>query len=259
IVGPYTSVNAKLIHVESKYRKNNDPAPQYTEQPDDERFVKYLNSDVVAISHAQNDSGVFELNFRDEKYMPFEGMGAVSKWELELPTEVKQFDYNSISDILVHIKYTAREGGDDLKEAANDALKAQLDTIKLGLKQAGLFEGLHVAMNVKHDLPNEWHLMKKNGSVDMLFDKSRLPYMVQALDVSIVSVLFIAKIKENPAHFSVTTERLSTITENSLEKIDGMDLYYGIDTSIPLNSAFKLTVESIEDLEDLTFIVKYRF
>jgi hypothetical protein len=33
----------------------------------------------IATSHAQNDSGMFELNFRDERYLPFEGAGAISR------------------------------------------------------------------------------------------------------------------------------------------------------------------------------------
>jgi hypothetical protein len=27
----------------------------------------------IATSNAQNDDGMFELNFRDERYLPFEG------------------------------------------------------------------------------------------------------------------------------------------------------------------------------------------
>ena len=38
----------------------------------------------IAASNAQNDSGIFELNFRDERYLPFEGAGAISEWSLEL-------------------------------------------------------------------------------------------------------------------------------------------------------------------------------
>ena len=38
----------------------------------------------IATSNAQNDAGVFELNFRDERYLPFEGAGAISDWSLEL-------------------------------------------------------------------------------------------------------------------------------------------------------------------------------
>ena len=99
---------------------------------------------------------------------------------MELPTEVKQFDYNTISDVIVHVKYTAREGGSGLKRAANAVLIDQLEAIKQGLNQ----NGLHLAINMKHDLPNEWHLLKKNGSIDLTLDKSRMPYMVQPFDTT---------------------------------------------------------------------------
>jgi hypothetical protein len=38
----------------------------------------------IATSSGQADSGLFELNFRDERYLPFEGAGAISRWRLEL-------------------------------------------------------------------------------------------------------------------------------------------------------------------------------
>ena len=57
----------------------------------------------MATSSGQTDSGMFELNFRDERYLPFEGAGAVSRWRLELPAPLPQFDYGSIADVLLHV------------------------------------------------------------------------------------------------------------------------------------------------------------
>jgi hypothetical protein len=125
IAGPYTSVSAKLSLVKNKYRKNINPdnlaTTGYAEDTgNDERFVYNVGAiQSIAASNAQNDSGVFELNFRDERYLPFEGTGAISSWRLELPSEVRQFDYNAISDVIVHVKYTSREGGSGLKTSAD--------------------------------------------------------------------------------------------------------------------------------------------
>ncbi|MBL8066243.1 MAG: prepilin-type N-terminal cleavage/methylation domain-containing protein, partial [Chthonomonadaceae bacterium] len=44
-----------------------------------------------------NDSGLFETNLRDERYLPFEGSGAESHWNIELPTSFPAFDYGTIS------------------------------------------------------------------------------------------------------------------------------------------------------------------
>ncbi len=53
---------------------------------------------------------MFELSFRDERYIPFENAGAVSSWKLEMMDEphLRQFDYDTITDVIVHLRYTAR-------------------------------------------------------------------------------------------------------------------------------------------------------
>jgi len=62
-------------------------------------------------SSGQNDSGLFEVNLKDERYLPFEGAGAISTWQIELPNDVPQFDFESISDVVLHVRYTARAAG----------------------------------------------------------------------------------------------------------------------------------------------------
>ncbi len=43
-------------------------------------------------------------------------------------------------------------------------------TLLAAIKQELGQTGLHVAINMKHDLPNEWQLLKKNGSIDLKID-----------------------------------------------------------------------------------------
>lgn len=260
IAGPYTSVSARLSLVNNRYRKNTNPdnaaATGYPEDPgNDERFVYNVGAiQSIATSNAQNDSGVFELNFRDERYLPFENTGAISSWRLELPAEVRQFDYNTISDVIVHVKYTAREGGSGLRGASNTALKDQLHAIKQGLSQ----EGLHVAVNMKHELPNEWFLLKKNGIINLSLDKSRLPYMAQTFDTTeIESVMFVAKVKDNPAAFTVQVDGAPT----NLSRINELKLCRGINSAIGLDNLFELSVAEADKvkIEELLLVVKYRF
>ena len=257
VAGPYTSVSAKLSLVNNRYRKIT--SGEYAENlGNDSRFVYNIGAiQSIATSNAQNDSGVFELNFRDERFLPFENTGAISSWRLELPTEVRQFDYNTISDVIVHVKYTAREGGSGLKNAANGVLREQLETIKQGLKQSGM----HVAVNMKHDMPNEWHLLKNNGSLDLTLDKSRLPYMAQHDDsTEIEDVIFIAKVSDNPASFTIEINGATT----NLSRVNELMLCKGSneEEKIILNEIFNISIPSITDkskLEELLMIVKYKF
>jgi hypothetical protein len=260
IAGPYTSVSAKLSLVSNRYRKNTNPdnaaGTGYAEDPgNDERFVYNVGSiQSIAASNSQNDSGMFELNFRDERYLPFEGCGAIGTWRLELPADVRQFDYETIADAVVHVKYSAREGGSSLKNASALTLKERL----LGIRQQLSQTGLHRAINVRHEMPNEWHLLKQDASVQLTLDKTRLPYFVQSLDTTIENVIFLAKVKNNPANFAVTVDGGAP---TNLSRINAWKLCRGDNADIDIDTPFSLAVAAgdIGNLEDLMIVARYEF
>jgi len=198
---------------------------------------------------------MFELNFRDERYLPFEGTGAISTWRLELPADVRQFNYNTISDVLLHLKYTAREGGSSLKTVASVALLESLDAIKQQLSRTGL----HHAINMKHDMSNDWFILIKNGLINLTIDQSRLPYFVQSLpDLAIESVTFIASVKGNPSTCKITIDGTNTIL-NKLDSLGGLCLKT-VTGSIDLGVPFDLgvAVADLPNLNELMLMVKYK-
>ncbi|WP_346727550.1 hypothetical protein [Pseudomonas sp. SWRI81] len=72
-------------------------------------------SQQIALSHGIDDNGMFQLNFQDERYLPFEYTGAVSRWNLTFPNLVAQAALlKSLTDIIVHVSYTARREGGSL-------------------------------------------------------------------------------------------------------------------------------------------------
>ena len=120
VTGPYTSVNCALTLLKSSIRKNSLLRDStYARQGlEDDRFSDYFGSmQSIVTSTAQNDSGLFETNLHDERCLPFEGKGVMSEWQLELPAQVRQFDYDTIADVILHLRYTAREGGGPLRNA----------------------------------------------------------------------------------------------------------------------------------------------
>jgi receptor-binding and translocation channel-forming TcA subunit of Tc toxin/ABC toxin-like protein len=112
-------------------------------------------SEVVATSHGQDDGGLFELTMHDERYLPFEFEGAISTWSIELPAQHNLFDFASLSDVVLNINYTAREGGANLRMEAEHRLREQRENITWrGFEirrefpdQWGCFEGL-----IDHDV-----------------------------------------------------------------------------------------------------------
>ena len=61
--------------------------------------------------------------------------------------------YDSVSDVILHIKYTAREGGSGLRDAANQQL---LDGINF-LVTGDSAPGLHQPFSARHEFPTEFH------------------------------------------------------------------------------------------------------
>ncbi len=218
VTGPYTSVNCTLTLLKNSVRKNTAPGTQYARNTDgnglfidDDRFMDSLGAiQSIVTSSGQNDSGLFEPNLRDERYLPFEGAGAISEWRLELPKEFKQFDYDTISDVILHLRYTAREGGGILKDKAIAAVENILKeaTLKLAENRAGLYR----LFSVKHEFPNAFHkLLNPSGAVQTTeFDlsKQHFPYFLadEELQISEVTVYLKPKEKEPvnvPLQFSV--------------------------------------------------------
>ena len=160
IVGPFTSVNCRLTLVKNSIRKNasipgsvsqGDKSAAYQRiGPDDPRFADNVGAiQSIVTSSANNDSGLFELNFNDERYLPFEGAGAISQWRIELDRELAQFDLDTISDVIIHLRYTAREGGEQLKNLSKDNIKSILKELSKS-PFARIF-------SAPHGFPNQWH------------------------------------------------------------------------------------------------------
>lgn len=64
----------------------------------------------VVLSHGVEDSGLFTLNYDDERFLPFEGTGVVSEWSLIFSNtnQAQQDIYESLNDVIFHVNYTAR-------------------------------------------------------------------------------------------------------------------------------------------------------
>jgi len=152
VAGPYTSINCGLALQKSTIRTQtglqNNKYPR--QGSDDPRFDDYYGSvQSIVTSSAQADSGLFETNLHDERYLPFENMGvAGSQWQLTLPSDIPQFDFDTITDIVMHIRYTAREGGDSQKAAAVANLQ--------GLISKSQTVGSVCLFSLRHEFPSQW-------------------------------------------------------------------------------------------------------
>ncbi|MFO0562925.1 MAG: hypothetical protein U0269_33200 [Polyangiales bacterium] len=145
----------------------------------------------VVLSHAQNDTGLFEASLRDERLLPFEGAGLIdSDWTLSLPTNVRVFDYGSIADVVFTIRYTAVAGSSprtNVRQSLNSMARNNGNGI------SGDATGSFVLLSMKNDFPAEWQAyLSSTGatrSMTVPITSSRFPFLAEnAGSISIQSV-----------------------------------------------------------------------
>lgn len=144
VIGPYQTVHATLTQLSSATVLKPEIGPimyllgsaTTVPSPDELRSNIWV-SQQIALSSGLNDAGVFTLDFGDARYLPFEGTGAVSTWQLSMPPQTNRFDFGTISDVLVTVSYTARDGGAALrgKVVAQPELKDYVGSPLLSLAQ----------------------------------------------------------------------------------------------------------------------------
>jgi hypothetical protein len=201
VTGPYNGVHCRVTLLSSVTRidpRIEIPATRcclecgsgndYDACPHDPRMVRsYAAREAIATSTGQNDSGMFELNFRDDRYLPFEFEGAVSHWRIELPAENNYFDPDTLNDVILNLNYTSREGGGMLRHAAMEAARKHLPG------DGWCF------FDVRHEFPDAWQMLRnsrrekdRDARLALRLERKMFPFLPGSDDLWItrVAVLF---------------------------------------------------------------------
>ncbi|KAJ3456455.1 hypothetical protein MRS44_016478 [Fusarium solani] len=157
VVSPHTNINATLQLTSRRYRVSTSvsKAAEYMAQDKDSFRTDHIPISAVAISGDAGDTGVFDLTF------------------------------SGPNDVLIHVQYTAQEGGALLRATANEAVR---NTAK-AIKTEGTQDGFWAMLDLKNDFVNEWYgfsssliAAKKNSSEETTSKmelgnlKDRLPF-----------------------------------------------------------------------------------
>lgn len=229
VVGPYTNVNCTMTLTKNTVRVKSDPAGNegnYTRDVNgnDSRFLDNVGAiQSIVTSNAQNDSGLFEVNLRDERYNPFEGVGLIeSQWRLQLPLSENRFDFSTIPDVILHIRYTARDGGETLKAAAQAARGDLLQAVQ------AQEQILVQAFSARRDFSSDWYRFLhpveslQDQTLALRLNQDHFPvWPGNTLQITHIGLLL--KLTDSSVQtlsFSLTTPDGSETDSISLNKID---------------------------------------
>ena len=257
VAGPYTTIAATLQMTSNTIMK--------TALASDAGETMKIASNAIATSTGQNDAGMFELNFRDERYMPFENAGVISSWRLNMMEDagLRQLDYEGISDVIIHVNYTARNSDAKISPTVA-ALNAQLSSLSTGIMLPRYF-------SLRHEFSNEWYTgfsklvdlpatAAAGREMNLLLKRSMFPQYAKDKEIRISSVNFKLRPKQAGVY--------KLLMENTVIELDN-------DIAVNINLAPEDTEEAFsfilykdvsgtpvaimeEELTDLYFILNYK-
>lgn len=203
VIGPYASVNCTVTLESSSVRIDADATSDYERdprKPEDARFLDIRGaSESIATSSAQADSGLFEANLRDERYLPFESHGAVSRWRIRLKSSDNGLALESATDFILHLRYIARDGGPDLEDGARNAIKKRIGPAAR--------TPLYRMISLRHEYPTEWGKYRNaGGPIGPLDLANRFPALFAHRKITV---------RRDRRYFAVTGDVITPLTSGA--------------------------------------------
>ncbi len=265
VAGPYTTVPCTLTLNTGSAVRIAASTNAYDINNANWQTIQNVGTSVIATSNAQNDSGMFEFNFRDERYLPFEGAGVISQWNLTLggitatdgpdTIHLRPFDFDTISDVIMHVKYTAED------DPTQDRSQSVYNTLKDGLlaDNAPVDVVLPIAFSLKNEYSNEWFAgfneLSDNAAsyhvarpVTISIKHDQFPYFCKEKDINLLAIQLFAVPKDPGDSYSIDITGVTTSpTTLSLTPSDTPTPYHD-------SASFSGTVQvTKDDSVDITF------
>ncbi len=169
-------------------------------------------------------------NLDDDRYLPFEGEGAIGTWHIQLNAVYPQIDPATISDVILHLSYTARDAGSTLSGPAQQAVQKQLNTMALAESRTGLY----YYVSAKQQFATAWRRFLTPGpgldqvlTLDM--SRSRFPFFTNGLDIKITGIDVLAQLSGAGDYSLVITRPnapVATVSMSVDSTIGGLHAYH---------------------------------
>lgn len=172
VLAPHTPVHLTAALLSSTVRTSPLAGDGYERGGDDERFVDYAGPvESIVTSSAAGDAGFGTAVGTEDRRTPFELAGAVGTWRFELP-DIRGFDYNTLTDVVLTMTYSAREGGAALAGPAAAYAREQVSEAGAG--------GRSLLVSLRHDQPTDWAAFRTgNQPLALRLTPQHFPFWAQ--------------------------------------------------------------------------------
>ncbi|KAE8392574.1 hypothetical protein BDV23DRAFT_181503 [Aspergillus alliaceus] len=191
-----TNLGCTLTLQQHKYRTSHS-SDAYADQPAANFRTDRIPITSIAVTDSVRDTG--DRSRTVDQYAPFEGAGAVSSWRISFPTNLRRFDYGELTDVVLHVRYTAFSSGGLLEQAASTAV-AEWTTAGKG-KSKPYYGGTPkiLAINLADEYPDEWEAFLQSGEMQLPRINDKLPFWARKVAKSSNATLYITpKLNHNP-------------------------------------------------------------
>jgi Tc toxin complex TcA C-terminal TcB-binding domain/ABC toxin N-terminal region/Neuraminidase-like domain/Salmonella virulence plasmid 28.1kDa A protein len=256
--GRFDNVKCTVTMKHNSVRTTSDLGTAYRRQgPADSRFVDEFGfvPQKIALGNAQDDPGLFLTaindNLGDPRYLPFEGAGAISSWHLELPAATNEIDLGTVADVVLHIHYTALDGGDTFQQAV------QADNVANAPTSAA------IAISANNDFPAAWQafLAAAAGGADQVLtlnvSASKFPNWARGKTITISGLTALAT-SQRPGNFVLRPEAPLPTSDITMTPVAGVTEPNVVSGAVapppgsPGSWSFKLRAASAADFRSLT-------
>jgi hypothetical protein len=262
VAGSNGTVNAQL----TLYGHYLERTPSTADPSSDDWNSDGTPSSIVT-SAAVNDAGVFSADPKDPRYLPFERRGAISRWYLKLTADTwKQLEWDSITDVTLHVRYTARDGGDDIAGEVSDNLATALNAMDIGYADSGFATHLDtssaadpwgnpVAFSAKRDFADAWFAAQDGpAAFELDLDGSLLPDITSLTAYTRVLVVPVSSATAPTLSLNGGATTDWTVVSNTLGTVH-WSLFSRSTGAITSADTLSIAITGIASLDDLVVVL----
>lgn len=166
----------------------------------------------------------------------------------------RQFDYETISDVIMHLRYTAVDGGEKLKTVACNSVLTYIKSVG----NLGDEEGLFAAFDLKHDFSDEWNRatnVPAKSPIALSLDgiRARLPFFTSGMNVTANDIYLIASPPLDPLKLGLNDARFGRGSQ------PGVLVSHDVGLAISgKNEGLKLTIQDADTkIDKLWLLMRY--